>query len=172
MKYIATVDDHEFTIDVNDDGYVEIDGERYAINFQGLSSTSMYSLIIDGHSYDTDIEGDADLYHVMLKSNVYEVRVEDERTRRLTGVKGSLKEAVGEVLIKAPMPGVIVSILVSEGQTVAKNDVVIILESMKMQNEFKAPKDGVISSVRIKAGDKVDQNAIMLTISDGKKTEE
>jgi len=167
MKYIATIDDHEFTIDVNDEDYIEIDGERHAIDFQGLSSTSMYSLILDGHSYDIDIEGDADLYHVMLKSNVYDVTVEDERTRRLAGVKGRLKEAVGEVLIKAPMPGVIVNILVAEGQSVAKKDVVIILESMKMQNEFKAPKDGVVSSVRVQAGDKVDQNTIMLTISDG-----
>jgi biotin carboxyl carrier protein len=72
---------------------------------------------------------------------------------------------VGEVLIKAPMPGVIAHVFVEEGQAVTKGEVVVILESMKMQNEFKSPKDGTIKSVRIQAGDKIDQQAIMVTIS-------
>lgn len=165
MKYITTIGEEEFTIIVNDDGEVELNGKKYELNFQGLSDTSLYSLILDGKSYDINIDESDDLYHVMLAGTIYEVKVEDERTRRLAGLKGSFAGVVGEVLIKAPMPGVVVSVLAKLEQAVQKGDVVIILESMKMQNEFKAPKDGVVSSIRVKAGDKIDQNAIMLTIS-------
>jgi biotin carboxyl carrier protein len=63
------------------------------------------------------------------------------------------------------MPGIIVSVQVAEGQAIAKGDIVVVLESMKMQNEFKSPKDGQVSSVRVGIGDKVDQNEIMITIS-------
>ncbi|MFQ5577411.1 MAG: DUF2118 domain-containing protein [Anaerolineae bacterium] len=165
MKYITTVGDQEFTITINNDTHIEIDGEQFTVNFHGLPGTPLFSLLINGQSYDVNIDEDDDLYHVMLKGIIYEVTVTDERTRRLAGLKGSFDTSVGEALIKAPMPGVVVSIPVTEGQQVAKGDIVAILESMKMQNEFKSPKEGVVSSVRVKPGDKIDQNAIMVTIS-------
>ncbi|NIT57085.1 MAG: hypothetical protein GWN00_12880 [Aliifodinibius sp.] len=111
------------------------------------------------------VDDNDELYQVMLKSTLYEVKVEDERTRRLAGLVGGSSPIVGEILIKAPMPGVIVSIPVQERQKVTKEDIVVVLESMKMQNEFKSPKDGIISSIRVAPGDKVDQHAIMVTIS-------
>lgn len=165
MRYITTVNDQEFTIDINDDGHVQIDDDLLDIDFQGIPGTSLYSLIINGQSYEVAVDDNDELYQVMLKSTLYEVKVEDERTRRLAGLVGGSSTIVGEVLIKAPMPGVIVSIPVQEGQKVTKEDIVVVLESMKMQNEFKTPKDGIVSSVRVAPGDKVDQNAIMVTIS-------
>ena len=165
MKYITTIDEKEFVIDINDEGHVNIDDHQVNIDFQGIPGTQLYSLIINGESYEVAVDSNDELYHVMLKSALYEVKVEDERTRRLAGLIGPAGAPVGEALIKAPMPGIIVAIQVSEGQAVAKDDIVIILESMKMQNEFKSPKDGVVSSVRVGLGDKVEQNAIMLTIS-------
>lgn len=164
MKYITTVGNQEFTIDINDDGHILVDGKTFDVDFNGLPDTSLYSLIMDGLSYDIDIDRNEKLYHVVVKGIMYDVKVEDERTRRLAGLKGGLSETVGEIFIKAPMPGVIVSVPVEEGQPVSKGDVVIILESMKMQNEFKAPRDGKINHIRVKLEDKVDQNTIMLSI--------
>lgn len=165
MKYITAIGDHEFIIDINDAEHITIDGQQLDIDFQGIPGTQLYSLIVNGESYEVAIDPTDDLYHVMLKSTLYEVKVEDERTRRLAGLIGRPGEAVGEVLIKAPMPGIIVSVQVAEGQAIAKGDIVVVLESMKMQNEFKSPKDGQVSSVRVGIGDKVDQNEIMVTIS-------
>jgi biotin carboxyl carrier protein len=165
MKYITTIGDQEFLIDINDEGYVEIDGERLKIDFQGIEATQLYSLIIDGESYEAAVDDRKELYHVMLKSTIYEVHVEDERTRRLAGIIGGPTVPVGELLIKAPMPGVVVTVPVTEGQYIAQNDIVVVLESMKMQNEFKTPREGTVSSIRVKPGDKVDQNEILVTIS-------
>ena len=165
MRYISTVGDKEFTIDINDNHNIVIDGQKYPINFQGLPGTPLFSLIINCQSYDVNIDTAEDLYHVSFKGSIHDVKVEDERTRRLAGLKGSVTGDVGEILVKAPMPGVMVAVPVETGQPVTKGDIVAILESMKMQNEFKAPRDGVISSIRVQVGDKIDQNTIMVTIS-------
>ena len=165
MKYIATIGEQEYTIIINEQNQIQINDEPLEVDFLGLPDTPLYSLILNGQSYDININENEDMYQVMLKGTIYDVRVEDERTRKLAGLKGGFGSPVGEVLIKAPMPGVVVGILVEEGQSITKGDVVVILESMKMQNEFKTPKDGVVSSIRTKIGDKVDQNAIMLTVS-------
>jgi len=63
------------------------------------------------------------------------------------------------------MPGVVIDIPIKEGQEVTQGDNVIILESMKMQNEIKAPRDGTVNHLRVKAGESVDQNQILLILS-------
>ncbi len=72
--------------------------------------------------------------------------------------------AAGEK-VAAPMPGTIVSVNVSEGQSVKKGDVLVVLEAMKMENEIKAPRDGSISSVAVSKGASVDTGATLVTIA-------
>jgi acetyl/propionyl-CoA carboxylase alpha subunit len=165
MKYIATVGDQEFVVDVNREGEVTVDGIPYAVDIQGVGGHSLYSIIIDGRSYDVFIDEAEEDFLVVLWGGLFEVKVQDERTRRLAGLKRGPVAPVGEVLIKSPMPGVVVKVPVSEGQPVETGDIVVVLESMKMQNEFKSPRPGVVHNVRVKKGERVDQNQIMVTIS-------
>jgi biotin carboxyl carrier protein len=62
------------------------------------------------------------------------------------------------------MPGLVVAVPVSEGQDVKKGQVILILESMKMQNELKAPRDGVIQRIKVKAGESVEQKQTLLSV--------
>lgn len=164
MKYIATVGDEQYTIDINQDGQITVDGEVINIDMRQLEDTTMYSLIIEGRSHDIRMhEGDG-AYLVQMSGEIFDVVVEDERTRRLAGLRGTPAAITDEIDIKAPMPGVVVEVPVKEGDAIEKGDIVIILESMKMQNEFKSPKTGVIKKIRVKIGDKVDQNAVMVTV--------
>ncbi|MFQ5610989.1 MAG: biotin/lipoyl-containing protein [Anaerolineae bacterium] len=165
MKYITTLEGEQFEIDINENGRVTFDGQVIDVDMVNVANTSTYSVIIDGMSFDVTIDEAEELYHVMMKGGLFEVTVEDEQLRRLAGLKGGFGAPVGEVLIKAPMPGVIVDVPVEAGQGVSKGDIVVILESMKMQNEFKAPRQGTVHEVRVRAGDRVEQNAIMVTIS-------
>ena len=165
MKYIATVGDQEFVIDVNREDEVTVDGTSYAVDIEGIGSHGLYSIIIDGRSYDVFIDEGEEDFRVVLWGGLFEVKVQDERTRRLAGLRRGPVAPVGEVLVKAPMPGVVVEVLVSEGQPVDTGDIVVVLESMKMQQELKSPRPGVIHNVRVMAGDRVDQNQIMVTIS-------
>ncbi len=164
MKYITTVGEKQFTIEINRSGVITVDGEVINVDMLQMQDTTMYSTIIDGRSHDVRMsEGDG-TYIVQLSGEIFEVVVEDERTRRLAGLKSSAAAITGEAVIKAPMPGVVVEVSVAEGQDVEKGNIVIILESMKMQNEFKAPRSGKVHSVRVLPGDKVEQNEVLLTI--------
>ena len=67
--------------------------------------------------------------------------------------------------VKSPMPGVILDIKVSEGQTVKKGDCVVILEAMKMENEIFAPTDGKIAAISVSKGQNVDSGTVLMTIN-------
>ena len=95
MKYIATVHDQEFTIDVNREDEVTIDGTTYAVDIQGMNGDSLYSLIIDGRSYDVFIDEQDEDFLVVMWNGLFEVRVQDERTRRLAGLRRGPVAPVG-----------------------------------------------------------------------------
>ena len=165
MKYITSVGDEQFVIDINRNGQVTVNDEVINIDMRQMEDTTMYSIILDGISHDVRMsEGDG-VYRAELSGEIFEVVVEDERTRRLAGLKSSADTMTGEATVKAPMPGVVVEVLIQEGQQVEKGDILIILESMKMQNEFTAPRAGEVHAIRVATGDKVDQNAVMVIIT-------
>jgi biotin carboxyl carrier protein len=64
--------------------------------------------------------------------------------------------------IKAPMPGLILNIMASEGQAVKKGDPLLILEAMKMENIIKSPGDGTIAAIKAKKGDSVEKNQLLI----------
>ncbi|MCB9079150.1 MAG: biotin/lipoyl-binding protein [Anaerolineaceae bacterium] len=164
MKYITSVGKQQYTIDINKENEIVLDGEIVNADMQQMPGTLMYSIIIDGKSHDVRLSEGEGVYVVQVGGKIYEVVVEDERTRRLAGLKGNVA-LTGEAILKAPMPGVVVEVPVTVGQEVAQGDIVLVLESMKMQNEFKAPRAGTVHMVYVAAGDKVEQNDTMITIS-------
>ncbi len=66
--------------------------------------------------------------------------------------------------IKAPMPGLVLDIMVGPGDEIKKGDSLLILEAMKMENVLKAEGDGVVKSIEISVGDKVDKGQILIEI--------
>lgn len=66
--------------------------------------------------------------------------------------------------LMSPLPGVIINVLVAEGDTVKKGQKVLVLEAMKMENDIKANKDGVITALRVSKGDSVQEGDTLLTI--------
>lgn len=165
MKYQATVNGRTFEVEIKEDGRVLIDNELRSIDFCELREGELYSLLVDHLSYEAVVEERDDLYHVLMAGDLYEVKVTDERSRRLASAFMAFGDVSGEAVIRAPMPGLIVRVPVVEGQTVAKGDTVILLESMKMENELKAPRDGTIHRVSVRAGDSVEQNKVLITIA-------
>ena len=71
----------------------------------------------------------------------------------------------GSVTVTAPMPGTILDVKVSVGQSVKKGDTVAVLEAMKMENEIPAPADGVVASVNVQKGSSVNANDILVTLN-------
>lgn len=164
MKYITTVEGKQFTIEVIDEKHVSVDGKLYEVDFEAVSGQPVYSLILDGKSHETYIARGDENWQVLLRGRLYPVTVEDEREKRLRAAAGGGVAESGEFILKAPMPGLVVAVPVSEGQEVKKGQVILILESMKMQNELKAPRDGVIQRIKVKAGESVEQKQSLLSV--------
>jgi biotin carboxyl carrier protein len=164
MKYIATVNDHQYTIEILDEHNIVIDGKPYQVDFESVSGQPVYSLLLDGKSYEASVYANDEDWQVLLHGMRYPIRVEDEREKRLRAALGGSPVQSSEFHLKAPMPGLVVTVPVEEGQQVEKDDVLLILESMKMQNELKSPRDGVVSRVRVKAGDSVEQRQTLLSV--------
>lgn len=164
MKYITTIGDQEFLVEIAGDHQVLVDGKPYQVDFAEISGQPVYSLLLDGKSYEAYVYPADKTWQVLLHGRLYPAMVEDERERRLRAAAGSQVQESGEYYLKAPMPGLVVAISVQEGQPVKKGDVLIILESMKMQNELKAPRDGVAARLRVQEGDGVEHNQTLLSV--------
>jgi biotin carboxyl carrier protein len=164
MRYITTVGEREYSIEIVNRNKILVDGVPYDVDFSSISGQPVYSLLLDGKSYEGYMYPDEDDWEVLLQGSMYAVNVEDERERRLRQALGEGPSASGEYPLKAPMPGLVVSVPVSEGQEILKGDVLIILESMKMQNELKSPRDGKISRMRVKEGDSVERKQTLLSV--------
>jgi biotin carboxyl carrier protein len=165
MKYITTVNDKTYEIEINQKNEVLINGEIREVDFHHDTSHGIFSLIIDNQSFEVVVEEKDDRYHILISGSLYEVEVTDERTQRLARATGGLASTSGEISIRSPMPGTIVAVPVQEGDAVSKGQTIVILESMKMENELKAPRDGVISRVNVDAGDSVEQNKLLVSLT-------
>lgn len=164
MKYITNIEGKQFLVEIIDDRHVSVDGKVYEVDFESVSGQPVYSLIVDGKSHESYVARGDDNWQVLLRGRLYPITVEDERERRLRAAAGGGVAESGEFILKAPMPGLVVAIPVSEGQEVKKGQVLLILESMKMQNELKAPRDGIVQRIKVKAGESVEQKQTLLNV--------
>jgi biotin carboxyl carrier protein len=164
MKYITTIDNQEFEIEVVDDHHIRIGDRLLQVDFESVSGQPVFSLILDGKSYESFVSPGEEDWQVLLRGRQYQVKIEDEREKRLRAAGGGGVAEGGEFHLKAPMPGLVVTVPVTEGEEVEKGQVLVILESMKMQNELKAPRAGKVARIRVKGGESVEQKQTLLTI--------
>lgn len=164
MNYITNVNGKDFSIDVLDDRHIKVDGKIFEVDFMSIANQPVFSLIIGGKSFEAYVYAGEDDFQVLLQGRSYSVKVEDEREKRLRAAGGSTVSQSSEYHLKSPMPGMVVSLPVEEGQSVTKGQVLVILESMKMQNELKSPRDGILARVKVKPGDSVEQRQPLLSV--------
>lgn len=168
MKYITIINNKEFAIELDDEtNQVVVNGEPLDVDLTTLDNSNLISCIINNRSLEAAVTSpDRDLWDVLLNGEIYNVNVKDERAYRLAKARGQLDGDSGTVATKSPMPGVIVNVPVSAGDTVNKGDTIVILESMKMENELKATRDGAVLEVKVGPGDSVEKDAILVVIGD------
>lgn len=163
-KYFAEIEGVEYRIEILSDNRVMINGEPYELNFQSLRQHLSYSLLLEGKSFEINIYQDNGIWEVLLRGNQFSVQVEDERERRLRMAAGQASKQEGKIILQAPMPGLVIDIPVKEGQEVEEGNVLVILESMKMQNELTAPRAGRITRIQAKVNDHVDRKQVLLVL--------
>ena len=99
---------------------------------------------------------------VEVNGEKFQVKIEDEYD--LLVKKMGLSTTGGKKLknIKAPMPGLVLDILIEPGQEISKGDQLLILEAMKMENVLKAMGDGVVKSIEVEKGNSVEKGQILI----------
>jgi biotin carboxyl carrier protein len=164
MKYITTIGSAEFNIEIVDQGHIRINNKIMEVDFESISGQPVYSMLIDGKSYEAYVNSTDEGWQVLLQGHQYPVRVEDEREKRLRAAAGGKLYTAGDFQLKAPMPGLVVAVPVEENQQIEKGQVLVILESMKMQNELRSPRAGKVERIKVKAGESVEQKQTLLTV--------
>ena len=164
MKYFAAVNGQEYEIEI-EEGQVFVNGEAIVVDVSQIGVPELYSILLDGHSYEVLVEEERQEYAVTLAGQQFHVQVEDERSRRLNaGRKGPLIPT-GELVVKAPIPGLVVKVLVQEGDDIPEDHPLVILEAMKMENEIRSLRAGIVRSVDVVAGQRVEQGAALLVLA-------
>jgi biotin carboxyl carrier protein len=165
MKYLTTINGTTFDIEIQNDGTLLVNGEKRAVDFLSFGDEALYSIIMDTVSHELLIDERDGEYEILMRGKLYTGTVLDERAQ-LVASRGSSKMVdSGEISIRAPMPGLIVAVPVQEGQEVKAGQTVVILESMKMQNELKSPRDGIVQRISVESGQSVEQNKLLITIT-------
>jgi biotin carboxyl carrier protein len=183
MPYISTVNNQAYRVDVDAKQHtITLEGQTHAIDWQriaplasdarvGMQAGGRYSLIVEGVSYEVFArrvskpeEKDSQVYEIQFAGRRFEVQVEDERTRQLTGL-AKPASATGEARIQAPMPGLVVGMLLEEGAQVVAGQAVVVLEAMKMENDLVSPIAGVIKTIKVNKGQTVDQGDVLLVVT-------
>ncbi len=165
MQYVAITEQGEVAIEVLDDGArVVIDGQVHEVDMQHIGSQSLFSLLVDNGSYEVLIEQRGDELRVLLAGKVYPMRVQSQERHRLASLVSPAPQPEGKADIRAPMPGLVVAVPVTAGQAVKAGDVLVIVESMKMENEIRAPQDGVVQAVNVAAGQQVNGDQVLVVV--------
>lgn len=164
MKYVTTINNKKFEVDIRNDGSVWVNGKRREVDFLALGP-ALYSIIMDTIQHEVVVEGAEDNVEVLLNGRLYTGTVLDERSQLMKSRRGGLEADSGEVTIRAPMPGLIAAVLCNEGDAVEAGQTLVILESMKMQNELKAPRAGTVQRVSVASGQTVEQRKVLITLT-------
>ncbi len=126
---------------------------------------NIFHILFQNRSYNAEVvEADYQTKSFLLKinRNEYLVNVKD-RFDILLEQLGMANAGVAKVNdLKAPMPGLIVSIQVQVGDTIKKGDSLLILEAMKMENVLKATGEGKIKNIKVNTRQNVEKNQVLI----------
>jgi len=155
----------KFKVTVNNSAILDIAHNELAELDIIHNSDGNYHLIsknksISGRILNSDFRSKR--YIVQINNKEFEISIKDELDQRIDDMGFSTRTSKHIHSVKAPMPGLILDILVNEGQEVKENDPLLILEAMKMENIITSPRSAVISSVSVKMKQAVDKNALLI----------
>ncbi len=154
-----------YKIKVNASNDFEISKEQAEALDAVENSTNHFHILQDNTSIKASIihsDFNKKLYSVKVNNNIYEVDIYNQLDQQIEALGFEIGASQQVSDIKAPMPGLILEINVTEGQEVKENDTLLILEAMKMENALTSPRDGVIKSIAVKQGETVDKNALLI----------
>jgi pyruvate carboxylase subunit B len=161
MRYFVNVAGR--TLDVTIDGtHITVDGKAVRAELAGKGA--LRHLLLDGHSHPLlvapgETRGD---WTIELDGRRYTTEAIDERTRAVRAMTAAGTASRSTPAVRAPMPGLILRLEVTEGQSVSAGQGVVIMEAMKMENELRADGGGIVSHIRVAVGQAVEKGTVLV----------
>ncbi len=172
MKYHVLIDGEHHAVTLAADGsawsvtMLDDDGapsgKPVHIDIGTLREAHAYSLLVNQRSIDVAVEEQGSSLSMVIGGGRYKVDVLGEREYLAHSIKA--EQGDGDKTVEAAMTGIVVDVLVAEGDAVTKGQTLFILEAMKMENEVKASVDGVVARVARSAGETVNLGDVVLEI--------
>ncbi|MFH4965584.1 acetyl-CoA carboxylase biotin carboxyl carrier protein subunit [Gaetbulibacter sp. M235] len=154
-----------FNVNVNSNLELDISSEDISKLDAIKISESKYHILNNDKSYISEITAsdfNSKSYEVKINNNTYFIKIKNPLDLLINDMGFSLGSLKHIDSIKAPMPGLILEINITVGQTVKEDDALLILEAMKMENVLTSPRNGVIKSISVKKGDAVDKGSLLI----------
>jgi biotin carboxyl carrier protein len=165
VKFVVTVGETTEIVEVSGEAgkyRLTIGSEVWEVDGR-LTAQGIYSLLIGGVSHVADVLDEEGACVVDVGAERYVIHVE-EQTRYIIRTKGGAGGGPGARTLAAPLPGRIVKVAVKPGDRVEKGATLLVIEAMKMENEFKAGASGTIAEVRVEAGQTVNAGDVLIVI--------
>ena len=163
-RLTVRVDGTAFVVEVEDQPAgaprVRVDGRPVDVDVR-LSRGGPGSILLDGVSYLVDLDEGPDATEVLVDGEVFRVQIEDPRRRGRPAASPS--DGAGQRLV-APMPGKVVAVLATVGQPVEPGSGLVVLEAMKMENEFRATASGVVAEIHVAPGQAVNAGDLLVVV--------
>ncbi len=167
MKYRAITGNENFEIK-GDDAHWQIDKELFELR-KNNNSKSIFEITdeqgVTHQAMIQHIDGENKQVKVSIGQKQFVVDILEDIDKKMLALGIDIKELSKAKNIKAPMPGLILKTLVTEGQLVKSGEPLFVLEAMKMENVFKAPADVEIKTILIKDGETVDKNQELIVFA-------
>ncbi|HCE54887.1 MAG: acyl-CoA carboxylase biotin carboxyl carrier protein subunit [Lutibacter sp.] len=155
---IKVNDSHEFEFKNSDIEKIDL-LKRSAVLFHIIEKNKSFAVKLEKSDFNNRE------YMINVNANNYTVKISNEIDQLIKEMGFTIGSSIKANSIKAPMPGIILSVNVEENQEVKEGDTLLILEAMKMENAISAPKTGVIKSIYAKSGETVDKGALLIEMA-------
>jgi len=130
------------------------------------TSASEYHILKENKPFPVEVVSagfQKKLYKIRVRNEVYEVQLQNELDQLISEMGFSVGSSKNITAIDAPMPGLILDIRVKEGDKVAEDSPLLILEAMKMENVITSPREGIVKSISVKVGETVDKKQLLIS---------
>lgn len=164
MKYYVTVDGDTREVELTEEG-LQLDGRPIHAELASVPGSAEGHLRLGDRGYPLTghrVEGG---WTIEIAGRKLRLGVEDERARAIRELAGEAASSPSTRDLRAPMPGLVVRVLVDPGQVVSAGTGLVVVEAMKMENELVAETDSTVSSVEIQEGATVNQNDLLVTFT-------
>lgn len=154
--------EHTVILESNSSG--TIDNKPFSWDVIEVKNGSFH-VIKNNKSYSVEVikaEYAEKSFLISVNGNKYQLNVKDKFDELLKSLGMDNLAAAKVNEIKAPMPGLVLDIRVSEGDEVKKGDPILVLEAMKMENILKSPTDGIVKKINVKKGLAVEKNQVLI----------